>query len=260
LRGVVWLGLTVGLMATMRDQAGLFAIGPALDFGRWALGRDWRRAIGLITAGTVATLVAYSPQLLASRAVNGYFGPDESVANKMSWSSPHAFGVLFDLEHGWLWWTPLALLSLVGLAAVASGHIRSRLGHGLEDGRWVAICMVVVVVLQIYINGAVESWSVAGSFGHRRFVELTPLLVLGLAALTSVSSGRTRRLVWAMAALCIWWNLGLLLQFGTHRMDRQRLTLRDNARQTFVELPIEAPSLAWRYLTDRSSFYRQPRQ
>jgi hypothetical protein len=255
--GVVWLGLTVGLMATMRDQAGLFAIGPALDFARWALARrDWRRGVGLIAAGTVATIVAYSPQLLAARAVNGYFGPDESIGNKMSWSSPHAFGVLVDLEHGWLWWTPLALLSLAGLVAVASGHIRAR----IEDGRWLGICLVVVVVLQIYINGAVESWNVAGSFGHRRFVELTPLLVLGLAALTTLPSLRARRLLWAVTALCVWWNLGLLLQFGTHRMDRQKLTLKDNARQTFVELPVEAPSLAWRYLTDRRSFYRQPRQ
>jgi hypothetical protein len=260
LSGVVCLGLTVGLMATMRDQAGLFAIGPALDFGRWALTkRDWPRAMGLIFAGTAATLLAYAPQLFASRAVNGYFGPHESIGNKMSWSSPHAFGVLVNLEYGWLWWTPLALIALVGLGAVASGHIRSR----LEDGRWVAICMVAIVVLQIYINGAVESWTVAGSFGQRRFVELTPLLILGLTALTSLpslSSGRARRFIWTAVALCVWWNLGLLMQFGTHRMDRQRLTLGDNARQTFVELPLEAPSLAWRYLTNRDSFYRQPRQ
>jgi hypothetical protein len=136
---------------------------------------------------------------------------------------------------------------------VASGRIRTT----LEDGRWVAICMLAIVVLQIYINGCVESWTVAGSFGQRRFVELTPLLVFGLAALTTL---RWRWLVWAVAALCVWWNLGLLLQFGTHRMDRSRLTLRDNAWRTFVELPREAPSLVWRYLTDRSSFYRQPRQ
>jgi hypothetical protein len=266
-RGVVWLGLAVGLMATMRDQAGLVAIGPALDFGRWALaglprrslgggGRDWRRTAGLIAAGTASAIVAYSPQLFAARAVNGYFGPDESVANKMSWLSPHALGVLFDLKHGWLLWTPLAVLSLAGLVAVASGHIRTR----IEDGRWLGVCLVAIAVLQIYINGAVESWTVAGSFGQRRFVELTPLLVLGLAALTSFSPGRWRWLAWAVTALCVWWNLGLLLQFGTHRMDRQQLTLRENAWQTFVELPIEAPSLAWRYLTNRSSFYRQPRQ
>ena len=70
LGGVVCLGLTVGLMATMRDQAGLFAIGPTLDFGRWALAprgaasskerRDWLRTLKLIIAGTAAAIVAYN--------------------------------------------------------------------------------------------------------------------------------------------------------------------------------------------------------
>lgn len=252
LRGVVLLGVTVGLMATMRDQAGLFAIGPALDFARWAYQRrDWRPTAGRAVAGTLATLAAFAPQLLASRAINGYIGPHESVANKMSWSSPHAFSVLFDPRHGWLAWTPLAILALAGLVALVSGRGRAR--H--PDARWLGACALLMVAAQIYVNGAVESWTVAGAFGQRRFVELTPLLVVGLAAV--LSSGR---LLVALMAVCVWWNLGLLLQFGTHRMDRQELTLRDNAWQTFVELPRDAPALAWRYLTDRGSFYRQPRQ
>lgn len=253
-RGVLCLGLAVGLMATMRDQAGLFAIGPALDFVRWALARRvWRRAAGLAGLGIAATLLAYAPQVFASQAINGYIGPHESVGHKMSWTSPHALGVLVDPGHGWFLWTPLALLSMAGLVALAMG----RLHASVEDGPWLGVCALAVVAVQIYINGAVESWTVAGSFGQRRFVELTPLLIVGLAALTSI---RSRHLVWAAAALCLWWNVGLLLQFGTHRMDRQRLTLGENAWQTFVELPLEAPSLAWRYLVNRDSFYRQPRQ
>jgi hypothetical protein len=51
-----------------------------------------------------------------------------------------------------------------------------------------------------------------------------------------------------------------MVQFGTHTMDRQRLTLRENAWTTFVVLPREAPTLVWRYLTDRASFYNRPRQ
>jgi len=269
LRGVLLLGLTVGLMANMRDQAGLFAIGPALDFARWArlrqgygeAGLRGHRTILLVLAGTAATVVAYAPQLLASRAVNGYFGPHESIGNKMSWSSPHAFGVLLHPAHGWLFWTPLALLSLAGLVALAAGRVRTS----RPDGRWLGLCLLVIVALQVYINGAVESWSVAGSFGHRRFVELTPLLVIGLAGLWSAAAAAPthrlqRPLLLGAIALCVWWNLGLLMQFGTHRMDRMGLSLRDNAWQTFVALPRDAPSLAWRYLTDRNSFYRQPRQ
>jgi hypothetical protein len=256
LGGVVLLGLAAGLMATMRDQAGLFAIGPTLDFARWSIThRDWRRATRFALAGTFATLVAYTPQLLASRAVNGHFGPHESVGNKMSWLSPHAVSVVVDPHHGWLFWTPLAGLSLIGLLAIAAGHVRGR----RDDGQWLGICMLAILALQIYINGAVESWSAAGSFGQRRFVELTPLLTLGLAA-AMPSRERLRQLRWVVIAACVWWNLGLLLQFGTHRMDRHQLSLGDNAWQTFVELPRDAPSLAWRYVSDRGSFYRQPRQ
>lgn len=273
LPGVIALGLTGGLMGTMRDQTVLFLIAPALDFlwstvqgstglGGRPLGAGGSRVpqglgstVRLTLAGTLATLVAYSPHLLASRAINGYVGPHESVGNKMSWSSPHFFDVLISPFHGWLAWTPLAVLALGGLVALATGRTRTQ--HA--DAAWIGVCALVMVLLQVYINGAVESWTVAGAFGQRRFVELTPLLVLGLAAVLTTDL-QPRRLTWVVIVACVWWNLGLLLQFGTHRMDRQQLSLRDNARVTFVELPLEAPTLAWRYLTNRDSFYRQPRQ
>ena len=51
-----------------------------------------------------------------------------------------------------------------------------------------------------------------------------------------------------------------MAQFGLHLMDRQRLSVRENARVTFFELPRMAPSIVVRYLTDRDSFYGRPRQ
>jgi hypothetical protein len=38
-------------------------------------------------------------------------------------------------------------------------------------------------------------------------------------------------------------------------MDRQRLEPARNAYHAFVTLPLSVPSLAYRYLTDRDSFY-----
>lgn len=255
-RGVALLGLTGGLMATMRDQTVLFLLPPAIDFLRrtWHTA-EWGHATRAAVAGTVCTLVAYAPHLLASYAINGYIGPHESVGNKMSWSSPHAFEVLVSPRHGWLAWTPLAVLALAGLVGLASGRARAA----ARDAAWLGVCALLMVGLQVYINGAVESWTVAGAFGQRRFVEVTPLLVLGIAVVLTADR-QPRRLLWAALVLCLWWNAGLLLQFGTHRMDRQQLNLRDNAWVTFVELPREAPGLVWRYLTQRESFYRQPRQ
>jgi hypothetical protein len=51
-----------------------------------------------------------------------------------------------------------------------------------------------------------------------------------------------------------------MAQFGLHWMDRQGLDPRENARVTFIELPQRLPAIAWRYLTDRESFYRLPRR
>ena len=49
-----------------------------------------------------------------------------------------------------------------------------------------------MVALQVYVSGAVESWTVAGAFGQRRFVAMTILLVVGLAALRDATA-RTDR-------------------------------------------------------------------
>jgi hypothetical protein len=107
------------------------------------------------------------------------------------------------------------------------------------------------------VAGSVESWTVAGAFGQRRFVAMTAPLVIGLAvASASLARSRARAAAALLAAVCVWWNLGLMVQFGAGLMDRQRLDLRRNAYNTFVEVPRRLPEIAYRYLFDRSSFYR----
>jgi hypothetical protein len=182
---------------------------------------------------------------------------------KMTWTAPHALAVLFSPEHGLFAWTPLALLAVAGLVVLwwrGPGRAGAAAPPAPDASR-LAFAALVMIAAQAYSSGAVLSWTVAGSFGQRRFVALTPLLVLGVAALSArARAGWPRRALAAAVALCLWWNLGLMAQFGLNRMDRQRLTLADNARVTFLELPLEAPAIAWRYLTDRPSLYRLPRQ
>jgi len=173
------------------------------------------------------------------------------VTRKMTWSAPHAIEVLVSPAHGYFFWTPLAVAGIAGLVVLAvkgTGSTR-RIG-------WLALLMVA---LQVYVGGSVESWTVAGAFGQRRFVAVTVLLVIGVAALwRHVPAGVARGVAGAVIGLCVWWNLALMAQFGTNMMDRRRLELARNARAAFVTLPRMAPALAWRYLFDRDSFYRRP--
>lgn len=257
--GAVALGLSGALMAMVREQDVFLALGPAVDFAVTAV-RALRppgsarlsHVLVVAAAGGLAFAAGFTPQLLAYRALNGYPGPSRLVARKMSWHSPHALQVLASPEHGFLFWTPLAFLAIVGLVFLA--------WRGRGDVRLAGGCLLLMLALQVYVSGSVESWTVAGAFGQRRFVGVTVLLSIGLAvALFAVPRGAGRTVLGAAIALCVWWNLGLTAAFGSGLMNRQRLELSRNAHAVFVTVPRMAPELAVRYVTKRESFYRNER-
>ena len=257
--GVAALGALAALMGMVREQDLFLAVGPALDFAWEACGRrlrqprdgtsgGGRRFVASALAGAAAFVLVYLPQAIAYLVLNGHIGPSNLVGRKMNWAAPHALQVLASPEHGFLFWTPLAVLAGAGLAVLAR-----RPG----EHRRVAVCLWLMIAAQIYVSGSVESWTVAGAFGQRRFVALTALLVVGIAALVAaVRSKAGRALLAAALAAAVWWNVGLAVQFGSGLMDRQRLELGRNAYTNFVTLPAAAPGLLWRYVFDRASFYK----
>jgi hypothetical protein len=258
-RGAFALGLSAALVAMVREQDAFVAIGPLVDFGYSQLRNgQLPNTLRAGLAGVAGTALGYLPQLLAYNALNGYPGPAAHVSRKMYWTSPWGLNVILSPEHGFFFWTPLAVLALAGLFLV-----RERI---------VALALGLMALSQVYVAGSVASWTVAGAFGQRRFVCLTVVLVIGLSALwnadwaarasrarTGPARPATRRqpayALGAVVLLCTWWNVALMAQFATRLMDRQRLEPARNAYHAFVTLPVQGPSLAYRYLTDRSSFY-----
>ena len=263
--GLMLLAAAGALMAMVREQDVLLGIGPAIDLGAVAwkavAARDratLRRLSGGILAAAVTFVVVYLPQAMTYEVLYGHLGPAPQISDKMHWSSPHAIEVLLSPEHGFFVWTPLAVLALAGLVGLAWRPSKAG-SRAAADSRWIAVLALVMVAGQVYVNGSIATWSQAGAFGQRRFVGLTILLTIGLAHLTASARGRVARgALLTAAVVCLWWNLGLMIQFGAGWMDRQRLEPAKNAYATFVTVPARLPELAYRYLFDRSSFYRQP--
>jgi hypothetical protein len=254
------LGAAAALMAMVREQDIFFAAGPALDFV-WSRVRGdgpVRRSLGEgggseaggwigVVAAVVSFAAVFTPQMATYLILNGHLGPHSSVGRKMNWLSPHALEVLFSPQHGFFVWTPLALIAILGLGVAAFSQ---------KDRIW--LCLLLMVALQIYVGGSVESWTVAGAYGQRRFIALTAAMVMGFTALQyGLKSSATSRALMAIAALAVYWNLALIAEFSIGLMDRQRLEPRKNAYDAFVTLPRQAPSLAYRYLVDRPSFYKK---
>jgi hypothetical protein len=206
----------------------------------------------------IAFAIVFVPQALAYLSLNGRLGPSRLVTRKLYWNSPHFFQILMSPEHGFFFWTPLAIMALVGLCIAIRWLWRSEVA-GVSESRPLAVALGAMVLCQIYLLGALDSWTSAGAFGQRRFVGATIFLILGLTALFEAASRAGRLKVLAPVVLvAVYWNLAFMALFGTELMSRQRIELRRNAYDAFVTIPRMAPALVHRYLFDRRSFYRQP--
>ena len=295
-RGLIALGAAGALMAMVREQDAFLVAGPALDFlwsglartrptDVWEFetgGRLARGRVAGVAGAAVAFTLVFIPQAVTYLILNGHLGPHASVARKMNWMAPHALQVLFSPAHGFLVWTPLALVALAGLFFLppkggSHGNEPERGNHKIQVAdsagsvfrntnpvasafgrqKQVGMCLLLMVALQIYVAGSVESWTVAGAFGQRRFIALTAAMVIGYAALQqALSRTPARRALTIVTVLAVYWNLALIAEFSAGLMDRQRLEPRKNAYDAFVTLPRMAPSLVYRYLFDRTSFYK----
>jgi hypothetical protein len=244
-------GAAVGLAGLVREQDALYGILPGgVLVWRTLRDRDWGRGLvrGSVLLGSA--IAVFTPQLLAYRAINGGFRPSRLVARKMSWSSPHFFEVLVDPGHGLFLWSPLLLVAVAGLGWALA---RRRVPRLLP-------LLALALLLQVWVNGAVESWSQAGAFGSRRFVGATVLFAFGLGPLFESWLGRGARVpALAVALLAVWWNVSLMVQFGLQLMDRLRLEWPRVAVNQVTAVPQRLGRVGWLFFSDRERLVEESR-
>jgi hypothetical protein len=244
----VLVGLAAGLCGLIREQDVLFVAIPA-GLLLWSVlreGRPTHALLRLLLLGGVAAAFL-AAQLPVYHALNGRFRPTTLVTRKLSLSSPHFLDVLVDPEHGLFLWSPLLALAAAGL--VYEVWRRREILAGL---------LLLALLLQVWINGAVLSWHQAGAFGSRRFVASSAIFAFGLAALLEAFSAR-RALLAASLLFFVWWNVSLMVQFGLKLMDRQRLEWPKVARNQFTEVPRRLGRTALLFFSDRERLLRETR-
>ena len=259
-RRAIGLGVVGGLVAMIREQDALFLMVPAL-YAAWGIigplrqgaWREITRTVVNVAVIGVAAIVAYIPQLLTYQVLNGVPRPNKDVSDKMNIISPYFLQVMTDPAHALPYWSPIVLLALAG--AVLLIRRNPRLG----------LALIIGFLLTWYINGAIKTWTTAGSFGARRFLNCTPIFMVGLAYAYEAlfAAGRNRSPLWRIvvpivSALAIAWNTGLLIQFvlAGEWMNRQLLVWPKNLLNQF-RIPFHLPSILRQLLTDRNSFYDQ---
>jgi len=112
--------------------------------------------------------------------------------------------------------------------------------------------LLAAFVAQVYISGAVDSWTQAGAFGSRRFVGATAIFAVWGAFVFAALQPRIRKFgVAALASVFILWNVSLMIQFGIGLMDRQRLVWSEIVHNHVYEVPPRLLSVVGTYLWAR---------
>lgn len=89
------------------------------------------------------------------------------------WGNPQVWRTLFSFRNGWLIYTPLMAAAVAGLVLVR------------RFAREWTIPVVAVFVISGYVISSWWCWWYGGNFGNRVFIDLYPLLSLGLASVVA---------------------------------------------------------------------------
>jgi len=236
-RWAVW-GASAGLMTLVREQDLFFAAAVVVPL--FLCRKEPLQALKKIALFVTTALLVFCPQLVVYETLYGRPLPAPSIQNKMSWFSWHFFDVLFSFEHGLFFWSPLLFVFALG------GFVL------LKRDRRAGMFLLIAMVAQVYISGAVDSWTQAGAFGSRRFVGATILFVIwGGSVLTFVERYLRRGAVIVFASGFILWNVGLMMQFGLGLMNRDRLIWSEVVHNQIYEVPPRMFSVVGRYFLSR---------
>lgn len=195
-RRSVWLGVVAGLIVLVRHPNALYLLFLPL-YGvrdRMTLGASvaklWAERRHLALAAVVGAAMLAPQLMLYYMATGRPFVSSYSVVGSFHFDSPQIWGVLFSVQKGVFFWSPVLLLALIGLAMTRG------------PARRFVLPSIVVLAANVYLIASWFDWQFGASYGHRGFVDAFPFLAIGLAAFFERTCARPSLRI-AVAALCV---------------------------------------------------------
>jgi hypothetical protein len=184
------MGAVLGVSVTVRYFTGASGAALVVAF-LWY--RRWRDgALFVATAAATAGVLAFVPYLTAGNSLGEAAGPKASgvspAVHVLRWAPANPLRMLFSVQHGLYFWTPVTLLATVGFVRLL---LRQR-----ADRPFLAVAgLMGLAVPAAYVFS--PYWSGAVGFSDRYLTSLYPLFAIGVASLVQW----LRR--FAVAAVCL---------------------------------------------------------
>jgi hypothetical protein len=205
---LILLGVCCGLSALVRPTEILTVLIPLL----WGIhdNNSFRERISFLKSkiahiflfGFIVFAVG-SIQLIYWKSFSGswfYFsyGDDQTF----SWLNPHLLNVLISYKKGWLIYTPVMILAIIGFIPLYK-YYRKQF-----------YLVVIYSVPFFYIMASWDSWLYGGSFSMRAAIQVYPVLAFPISACIEWFSSKqyNRILLIVFVVACTWLNLTMAYQ------------------------------------------------
>ncbi len=208
------------------------------------------------TLFALTLLLCLLPTFISRRIIYGSSVESGYIpVSQWHWTSPFLLQLLFSANHGLFSWTPLLLLSSIGILLFCRRVPRTGAP---------VLCATLAFY---YFMASYPDWAGISSYGNRFFVSLTVFFIIGLAVLLQKFANLFRSLraaaaaISAVLALFVFWNLGLMFQWGSHLIPaRGPVAWNEVAHNQFFVVPRQLSDLFHDYFFRRKDLMRRIEQ
>jgi hypothetical protein len=183
IRDDIVIGVICGLIVLVRHTNVLI---PLCFVGAVALRT---RRVPIVPAAVAAIVVL--PQLWLYHRATGHWLISSYGSLGFTFASPHLAGVLVSPQKGLFFYAPLLLAGVAGFAWLPPGLRQWRLPAA------------AVLLANTYLIASWWDWQFGASYGHRGFVDMYPILAIGLAGAFARASVTPRLRVAATATVTV---------------------------------------------------------
>jgi hypothetical protein len=157
----------------------------------------------------------FVPQIIYWKMITGKFLYFSYVGERFFFNHPHVVNILFDFRNGWLIYSPLMALSIVGIFFL----YKSKSPYFLP--------IILILPIMLYVFSSWWCWWYGGAFGFRPMIDLYPILSFGVAALLKYIWQKTKVLkaiTLSIIALFIFLNLFQTIQWHYNVIQYDSMT------------------------------------
>ncbi|MCC6251346.1 MAG: hypothetical protein IT238_02650 [Bacteroidia bacterium] len=188
-----------------------------------------------LTGSLLLFCIPIAGQLLYWKATTGqwffysYLNPGEGL----DFLSPHTLPFLFSFRKGWLVYSPVVIVAIIGVFIIA------------RKNKAIFPATAVVLGLSVYLVSCWSCWWYAGgSYSQRAILSTYPLLAIGLGYAIDAIPSRIKFAFYALLLFLLTLNLFQAWQFKQDIIDHERMTYQYYKKIWFkTERPENAESL-----------------